>query len=237
MESITASSRERLTSWKEIAAYLDRGVRTVQRWEKEENLPVHRHTHNTGHFSVHAYRSELDEWLANHDIQANGKRNSSWTPKYVGLTCLAGVLAISLAGVFFWSRGLSSGPVTRLVATPAPTVRVSPRRPMADLAISPDGRHLVYVGEKAGVAQLYVRPQDDFESTAIPGTEGVESWPFFSPDSRWVVPSIGLLLQVRTTDGPLGLPMADRSRSRPPEITVADSIEKLRQGDSLPNSY
>jgi hypothetical protein len=30
-----------LGSWKEIAAYLGRDVRTVQRWEKKEGLPVH----------------------------------------------------------------------------------------------------------------------------------------------------------------------------------------------------
>lgn len=31
-----------LNSWKEIAQYLSRGVRTVQRWEHELHLPVHR---------------------------------------------------------------------------------------------------------------------------------------------------------------------------------------------------
>ena len=35
----------RLDSWKAIAAYLGRGVRTVQRWEREEGLPVHRLAH------------------------------------------------------------------------------------------------------------------------------------------------------------------------------------------------
>ncbi len=35
-------SGERLDSWKEIAAYLRRGARTLQRWEREEGLPVHR---------------------------------------------------------------------------------------------------------------------------------------------------------------------------------------------------
>ena len=32
---------ERLDSWKEIAAYLNREVTTVQRWEKREGMPVH----------------------------------------------------------------------------------------------------------------------------------------------------------------------------------------------------
>jgi TolB-like protein/Tfp pilus assembly protein PilF len=51
----------RLESWKDIAAYLGRDVRTVQRWEKKEGLPVHRHQHEK-QGSVYAYRAELDSW-------------------------------------------------------------------------------------------------------------------------------------------------------------------------------
>lgn len=52
----------RLDSWKEIAAYFDRRVRTVQRWEKSEELPVHRLQHEKGS-SVYAYVSELEAWV------------------------------------------------------------------------------------------------------------------------------------------------------------------------------
>lgn len=52
---------DRLDSWKEIAAHLRREVRTVQRWEKSEGLPVHRHLHQKLG-SVYAYRSALDAW-------------------------------------------------------------------------------------------------------------------------------------------------------------------------------
>src|SRR5581483_6074499 len=52
---------ERLDSWKEIAAYLKRDVTTVQRWEKRERMPVHRHVHDKLG-SVYALRSELDAW-------------------------------------------------------------------------------------------------------------------------------------------------------------------------------
>ncbi|HZR63901.1 MAG TPA: tetratricopeptide repeat protein [Terriglobales bacterium] len=51
-----------LDSWKEIAAYLNRDIKTVQRWEKREGMPIHRHLHERGG-SVYAYRSELDAWL------------------------------------------------------------------------------------------------------------------------------------------------------------------------------
>ena len=53
---------DRLDSWKEIAAYLDRDVTTVQRWEKRERMPVHRHVHDK-RGSVYALAPELDAWL------------------------------------------------------------------------------------------------------------------------------------------------------------------------------
>ena len=52
---------DRLDSWKEIAAYLNRDVTTVQRWEKREAMPVHRHLHDRMG-SVYASRAELDAW-------------------------------------------------------------------------------------------------------------------------------------------------------------------------------
>jgi Tol biopolymer transport system component len=51
----------RLDSWKEIAAYLGRGIRTVQRWEREEGLPVHRLAHEK-RGSIYARREELAAW-------------------------------------------------------------------------------------------------------------------------------------------------------------------------------
>jgi Tol biopolymer transport system component len=52
---------DRLDSWKEIAAYLGRGIRTVQRWEREEGLPVHRLAHER-RGSIYARRDELAAW-------------------------------------------------------------------------------------------------------------------------------------------------------------------------------
>ena len=48
-----------LTSWKEIAHYLNCGVRTAQRWERELNLPVRRRRGQ----AVLAIPSELDTWV------------------------------------------------------------------------------------------------------------------------------------------------------------------------------
>lgn len=52
-----------LVGWKAIATYLARDIRTVQRWEVTEQLPVHRLEHQR-QASAYAYRAELDEWRA-----------------------------------------------------------------------------------------------------------------------------------------------------------------------------
>jgi hypothetical protein len=51
-----------LTSWKEVAAYLGKGVRTVQRWERELGLPVRRPYGSEKHVIV-ALPEELDRWM------------------------------------------------------------------------------------------------------------------------------------------------------------------------------
>src|SRR5687767_5007661 len=51
----------RLTSWKAIATYLGREVRTVMRWEKERNLPIHRGPDGRSGV-VFADMDELDAW-------------------------------------------------------------------------------------------------------------------------------------------------------------------------------
>jgi TolB-like protein/Flp pilus assembly protein TadD len=58
----TNNPGDRLDSWKEIASYLKRDVRTVQRWERREGLPVHRHQHEKLG-SVYAFSGELARWF------------------------------------------------------------------------------------------------------------------------------------------------------------------------------
>ncbi len=53
---------QRLDSWKAIALYVGRDVRSAQRWERERGLPVHRVPGEKGG-SVFAYSGELDDWL------------------------------------------------------------------------------------------------------------------------------------------------------------------------------
>src|SRR5688572_2714411 len=67
------AAADRLDSWKEIAAYLRRDVTTVQRWEKREGMPVHRHLHDKKG-SVYAFGSELDAWTRSRNpLTSEGK--------------------------------------------------------------------------------------------------------------------------------------------------------------------
>ena len=54
-------NRHILSGWKEIAGYLNRGVRTVQRWEVGYKLPIRRPENDV--MSVYAFSDELDAWM------------------------------------------------------------------------------------------------------------------------------------------------------------------------------
>ncbi|HXZ58724.1 MAG TPA: hypothetical protein VEG26_00970 [Steroidobacteraceae bacterium] len=109
---------ERLDSWKKIAVYLKRDVSTVQRWERREGMPVHRHLHDKLG-SVFAYRSELDAWWvsrragleaqttgADQPVQAprTGEPRTRWTrwTRWTRLLLLATLTALALAGALTW---------------------------------------------------------------------------------------------------------------------------------------
>jgi Tol biopolymer transport system component len=74
-ESPSADERppdDRLDSWKEIAAHMRRDVTTVQRWEKREGMPVHRHLHDKAG-SVYAFRTDLDAWARSRSLALVGE--------------------------------------------------------------------------------------------------------------------------------------------------------------------
>jgi hypothetical protein len=61
---IMAVNADVLNSWKEVATYLGRGIRTVQRWERELGLPIRR-PRGKSRSPIIAFRPELDRWLHN----------------------------------------------------------------------------------------------------------------------------------------------------------------------------
>ncbi len=71
-----------LNSWKEIAAYLGRGVRTVQRWERDLGLPIHRESEHL-RSPVYALTAELDEWIRRGTGARKPKHSAEITSKMV----------------------------------------------------------------------------------------------------------------------------------------------------------
>jgi tetratricopeptide (TPR) repeat protein len=115
---------DRLDTWKEVAVYLRRSVRTVQRWEREEGLPVHRHRHDKLG-SIYAFKSELDAWWSTRgatlqdtgahateaasvpetaaDLRVRRRRASAARP--AGVVIAAGLVVAAISMIMLGSRG------------------------------------------------------------------------------------------------------------------------------------
>jgi TolB-like protein/Tfp pilus assembly protein PilF len=116
---------ERLDSWKEIAAFLRRDVRTVQRWEKKESLPVHRHLHDKLG-SIYAYRNELTEWF-NTRHQAAGVTVDKQEAEKIKLAVLPfGNLSGAQEDNYF-SDGLTEEMITQITRLQVPQLAVIAR--------------------------------------------------------------------------------------------------------------
>jgi len=110
--------------------------------------------------------------------------------RIVGVSAaLAAMLVVFAAGAIAWryaTNPTTPAATVRFEIVPPPDVLLSPApaASAAQLALSPDGRRLVFVASpKYGVSQLWVRPLDGVQARPLAGTEGA-SFPFWAPDSR-----------------------------------------------------
>lgn len=144
---------DRLDSWKKIAVYLKRDVSTVQRWERREGMPVHRHLHDK-QGSVFAYRSELDRWWETRRLQLSAPppaappgpppRSRLLSARHIA--ALALLLAGSLAWLvidrtFSWRNPLANAKFSRLSDFEG-TEQAA--------AISPNGKYVAFLASRAG---------------------------------------------------------------------------------------
>ncbi len=133
----------------------------------------------------------------------------------------AAVVVVSIvSGTAAWllTRGSSAKPAaTTRAVVPLASVQTLTLTSYPAIALSPDGRTLVYSRNVGGPSQLYVRAMDELEPRAIPGTEGGLN-PFFSPDSQ----SLGFLSgrSIKTVALGGGAP-----------ATVFDGVTNLRGAD------
>ncbi len=134
---------ERLDSWKDIAAYLGRDVRTVQRWALTRSLPVHR-LPGGARPRVFAVTSEIDTWLRDGQRAAlpGAGRPSIAVLPFVNLTG-------DSEGQYF-GDGLADDLIDALVR--APNLRVIART--SSFAFSSRGQDVRQIGAELDAAWL-----------------------------------------------------------------------------------
>jgi Tol biopolymer transport system component len=159
---------DRLDSWKEIAAYLGRGVTTVQRWEQEEGLPIHRLPH-ASRGSVFALRHELDAWRS---ARASGQSASPPSParppdaapaprSFSWMTIGGALLIVSAIGLVVHDAARADRTRARAgsEARPAPRPLANDADGELSPSLSPDGTQVAYGWERAAEGfGIYIKP-------------------------------------------------------------------------------
>ena len=143
-ESSAILPEDLLDSWKDIAAYLKRDISTVQRWERREDMPVHRHVHDV-RGSVYAFRSELDVWLESRRLRLEQERRISARLRQPSRLCPPSITEDLSAGAgSCWARRRASVAAAtylllshRVVTTPAISVRSLAVLPLQNLSSDP----------------------------------------------------------------------------------------------------
>jgi Tol biopolymer transport system component len=197
----SGTTSPRLNSWKEVANYLGRDVRTVIRWEKDRGLPVHR-VPGGKRQSLYAYPDEIDNWMRGNVselttppvfvvVEEPEPSDSLGAPrrwkKLRKALVAAGVLSCVCAfGFYFWTDRsrpdqLSFDAGSRAVPfTTSEGLELYP-------AISPDGTELAYVASGSSNLQelsLYVKPISGGREVRLTSEPGQLNSPAWSPDSQ-----------------------------------------------------
>lgn len=171
---------DRLDGWKAISAFLARDIRTAQRWEHTEHLPIHRPA-NSKRGSVFAFRTEIDTWwksrhpiLRHVEVPINSsdkhqgvRGNASSYLRalvYAGLI-LVGLLVLGAGKLLFHSR--IEPPKTQMDNKIAIAVL-----PFENLSQDPSDRTLA-----AGITREVI--------TTLESTEEFHVTSLFVPDQSW----------------------------------------------------
>lgn len=183
-----------LNSWKEIAAYLERDVRTVMRWEETRGLPIHR-LPGGPKSAVWARTSELEAWRKDRRRTLLALRPEShpakppkpetaprhWRTTSIVLVAL-GCLVITGAG---------AGVAWRLFHRPGATAphritRLTYERVATWPAISADGKLLAYASDREGKFDIYVQQMSGHQPIRVTRNEADNFQPSFSPDGSHI---------------------------------------------------
>jgi Tol biopolymer transport system component len=188
-DNVTHPQEPQLESWKEIAAYLKRDVRTVIRWEKSEGLPVHRQMHQA-RGSVFAYASELEAWKHSRELRLSVPiLVTPWRRATAAVGFALSVL-LSLAT-------LASGPIlTPSSAAAEDTPKFTKIRIPTKLssigfgALSPDGGRFAFASEGSiWVVPVHGKVGPDIAGEPLKLTKSMPGWvvlPTWSGDGKWI---------------------------------------------------
>jgi serine/threonine-protein kinase len=133
---------ERLDSWKDIAVYLGREVRTVQRWAVARGLPVHRLPSGGNRPRVYSHKAEIDAWM----------RAGAREPRADAVS-VAVLPFLNLAGTpedQYFGDGLADDVINALVRVPG--LRVTART--SSFAFTGRGQDVRRIGAELGAAWL-----------------------------------------------------------------------------------
>jgi len=205
---------DRLDSWKEIAAYLGRGVRTVQRWEREEGLPVHRLAHDKGG-NVYARREELAAWwesrrrtLAAQPPDQPDADAKAGGPRFERVTLTSGMtawpaLSSDARFIGFVSDGGADGttPQIWIQQIGGAALRLTTgEREYSHLSFSPDDTRVIFTGTDESGQNVYEMPTLGGEPRLLQRDAKCGE---ASPDGRWLacVPRDGVAIRVAARGG------------------------------------
>ena len=187
-------SMSRLDSWKEIAAYLKRGVRTVQRWEREEGLPGHRLGH-AERGSVFADTTELNDWWKSRQIapaekhpipvQANEPRLQRVTST-TAATFWPALSSDARMAVYVSDAGQDGAtPQVWLQQVGGSAVQLTTgMRECAEPTFSPDDARVIFSAAAGSTRHLYEMPALGGEPRVLKRAARNGR---FSPDGQWLV--------------------------------------------------
>jgi Tol biopolymer transport system component len=152
---------DRLDSWKEIAAYMKRDVKTVQRWEKREGMPVHRHLHDKLG-SVYAFRTDLDAWsrkrrpaaaeIGDTEVRASPAAARHWR----WLWPLAGAAVVAAGGFGAWRLQVRANDTRNLLADAQFLQLTNFDGIEQAAALSPDGKLVAFQSNRDDAMDVWV---------------------------------------------------------------------------------
>ena len=123
--------------------------------------------------------------------------------------------AATIAALWGWLRPARSSALSQfsLALPPAQALQPAPNTGGSRLAISPDGRRMVYSGPGEGGTRLWLRSLDQLAATPIAGTEAAQT-PFFSPDGRRIgFLKAGTSVRIASLDGAPTVTLTDKANS------------------------